>query len=168
MNNYKEISAEELNENPFKLIGKDWLLITAEKDSKVNMMTASWGQVGIMWNKPVVNIFIRESRFTKGFIDNGEIFSLCVLPESLKNVHSITGSKSGRDMDKVKETGLTVEHDGEIPYFSESRLIIECKKLFQQEMPESAYIDKNIFNEQYKNGNLHTQYIAEITKILIK
>ena len=84
----KEIKPEELQDNPFKLIGKDWLLITAEKDDRVNMMTASWGQVGIMWNKPVVNIFIRSSRFTKTFIDSSDTFTLCVLPEErpLKNL----------------------------------------------------------------------------------
>ena len=37
----KEITCEELNENAFDLIGKDWMLFTAKKDGKVNTMTAS-------------------------------------------------------------------------------------------------------------------------------
>lgn len=49
----KEIQAEVLQENAFNMIGKDWLLITAEKDGKVNTMTASWGGIGIMWHKKV-------------------------------------------------------------------------------------------------------------------
>lgn len=164
----KEINPYELNENPFKLIGKDWMLITAEKDNRVNMMTASWGQVGIMWNKPVVNIFIRESRFTKSFIDNGDTFTLCVLPEEFRSVMNLCGSKSGRDMDKVKETGLTVEHDGELPYFAESRLVLECRKLYAQPMPEEAFNVKEIYKVCYPTNDLHTQYICEITKILVK
>ena len=49
----KEIKPEELTKNPFHMIGKEWMLVTAEKDGKVNTMTASWGGVGIMWGKPV-------------------------------------------------------------------------------------------------------------------
>ncbi|MDY4766929.1 MAG: flavin reductase family protein [Treponema sp.] len=164
----KEIKPEELQDNPFKLIGKDWLLITAEKDDRVNMMTASWGQVGIMWNKPVVNIFIRSSRFTKTFIDSSDTFTLCVLPEEFRSAMNLCGSKSGRDTDKVKETGLTVEHDGALPYFKESRLVIECRKLYSQVMPESAFDVKDIYKTAYANNDLHTQYICEITKILSK
>ena len=39
-------------------------------------MTVSWGGTGVLWGKNVVFIFIRESRYTKDFIDNGEFFSL--------------------------------------------------------------------------------------------
>ncbi len=161
-----EIKPEELKDNPFQLIGKDWMLITAEKDSRVNMMTASWGQVGIMWNKPVVNVFIRESRFTKTFIDSGDTFTLCVVPEEYRDALKLCGSKSGRDTDKVKETGLTVEHDGTLPYFAESRLVLECRKLYAQPMPEEAFCVNEIFKTAYPTKDLHTQYICEITKIL--
>lgn len=164
----KEIKPYELSENPFKLIGEDWLLVAAEKENRVNMLTASWGQVGIMWGKPVVNIFIRESRFTKTYIDSGETFTICVLPQELRSVYNFCGSKSGRDFDKVKETRLTVEHDGVFPYFKESRLVIECKKLYGQVLSESAFLDKETYKKWYPTNDLHTQYIAEITKILVK
>lgn len=164
----KEIKPNELKDNPFQLIGKDWMLITAEKDSRVNMMTASWGQVGIMWNKPVANIFIRQSRFTKTFIDSGETFTLCVLPEEYRSALNLCGKKSGRDTDKVKETGLTVKHDNNLPYFAESRIVLECKKLFAQDLPESAFVHEELFKANYPTNDLHTMYICEITKILIK
>lgn len=162
----KEIKPEELSENPFKLIGSDWLLVVAEKEKRVNMLTASWGQVGVMWGKPVVNIFIRQSRFTKTYLDSGETFTLCVLPSEMRDVYNFCGSKSGRDFDKVKETGLSVEHDGQYPYFKESRLVLECKKLYEQIVPESAFLDKELYKKWYPTDDLHTQYIAEITKIL--
>ena len=99
----KEIKPEELTDNPFSLIGNDWMLITAEKDSRVNMMTASWGQLGIMWNKPVVNIFIRESRFTKTFIDSNETFTLCILPEEYRDALKICGSKPAGTQTKYRK-----------------------------------------------------------------
>ena len=162
----KEIKPEELSENPFKLIGSDWLLVVAEKEKRVNMLTASWGQVGVMWGKPVVNIFIRQSRFTKTYLDSGETFTLCVLPSEMRDVYNFCGSKSGRDFDKVKETGLSVEHDGQYPYFKESRLVFECKKLYEQIVSESAFLDKELYKKWYPTDDLHTQYIAEISKIL--
>ena len=70
--NFKEIKPEELKDNPFDLIGKEWMLITAGDERKCNTMTASWGGVGIMWSKPVATANYRDSRFTKEFVDNIE------------------------------------------------------------------------------------------------
>lgn len=69
----KEIKPEELQKNPFQMIGKEWLLVTAEKEGKTNTMTASWGGVGIMWGKPVAYVFTARSVYTKEFIDAGDI-----------------------------------------------------------------------------------------------
>ena len=62
---FTEIKAEELKDNPFDLIGKQWMLITAGNEEKCNTMTASWGGVGIMWGKPTATAYIRDSRYTK-------------------------------------------------------------------------------------------------------
>ena len=72
----KQIKTEELTINPFQMIGKDWLLITAKKGDKVNTMTASWGGVGVMWGKPVAYLVIRDSRYTKEFVDAGDRLSV--------------------------------------------------------------------------------------------
>lgn len=48
---FKEINTDEFSFSPFKVIGKDWMLITAQKDNKVNTMTASWGGLGVMWGE---------------------------------------------------------------------------------------------------------------------
>ena len=46
---FREISVEQLKDNPFTLINKDWMLITAGDGEKHNTMTASWGGVGELW-----------------------------------------------------------------------------------------------------------------------
>lgn len=66
---FTEIKAEELKDNPFDLIGKQWMLITAGNEEKCNTMTASWGGVGIMWGKPTATAYIRDSRYTKSSVD---------------------------------------------------------------------------------------------------
>ena len=51
-------------ENAFDLIGKEWMLVTGGTKENFNMMTASWGGIGYLWNKPVAFIFIRPERAT--------------------------------------------------------------------------------------------------------
>ena len=63
-----KIKPEELHENPFSLIGEDWMLVAASDGSRVNAMTASWGGMGILWNKKVAFVFIRPQRYTKELI----------------------------------------------------------------------------------------------------
>ena len=78
---FTEIKAEELKDNPFELIGKQWMLITAGNEEKCNTMTASWGGVGIMWGKPTATAYIRDSRYTKEFVDREDYFTLAFFGE---------------------------------------------------------------------------------------
>ena len=162
----KEIKLEEWNENPFKVIGKDWMLITAQKDGRTNMMTASWGGFGIMWGKNVVTVYIRPSRFTKEFVDAGEKFSICIMDEKYRKQLNYCGSKSGRNEDKVKTCGFSVEKGDGTVWFKESRLVLICKKLYSQPMEAAALNDEKLNNAMWKD-DLHDMYIAEIEKAFV-
>ncbi|WMM24504.1 flavin reductase [Tissierella sp. MB52-C2] len=168
MTKFKEIRPEEFNYSPFKLIGKDWMLITGEKDGKTNTMTASWGGLGVMWNKNVAYIVIRPQRYTKEFIDNSDSFSLTFFDDSFRETLSYLGTKSGRDEDKIKKSNLTVAHDNNTPYFEEANIAIFCKKLFAQEYKPESFINQELNEKIYPNSDHHTLYIGEITKILIR
>lgn len=168
MSKFNEIAPELLEQSPFKLIGKDWMLITAEKDGKVNTMTASWGGVGVMWAKNVAYIVIRPQRYTKEFVDNSETFSLSFLDNSFKTTLSYLGTKSGRDEDKIKNSHLTVLHTDDIPYFEEANMAILCKKLYAQEFKPECFIAQELNEKWYPDSDYHTLYIAEIIKILVK
>lgn len=168
MTKFKETRPEEFNYSPFKLIGKDWMLITAEKDGKTNTMTASWGGLGVMWNKNVAYIVIRPQRYTKEFIDNSNSFSLTFFDNSFRETLSYLGTKSGRDEDKIKKSNFTVIHDNNIPYFKEANIAIFCKKLFAQEYKPESFIDQELNEKIYPNSDHHTLYIGEVTKILVR
>ena len=103
---YDKLEASDLPDNVIQLIGKEWMLVTAGDESSDNTMTASWGGIGFLWNKPVVYVFIRPERYTFEFIEKSEYFTLSFLGEENRAIHKICGSKSGREVDKVKETGL--------------------------------------------------------------
>ncbi|QUH19779.1 flavin reductase [Alkaliphilus sp. B6464] len=168
MSEFMKVKPEEFNESPFKLIGKDWMLITAEKDGKVNTMTAAWGGFGVMWGKNVAYIVIGPQRYTKEFVDNSATFSLSFFDDSSRKMLSYLGTTSGRDEDKIKKSNLTVIHEDNIPYFEEATKVVLCKKLFAQEYKPESFIYQEINEKWYPNSDHHTLYIAEITKILIK
>ena len=87
--NLIKINPEQIGKTPFELIGKDWMLITAQNGEKTNTMTASWGGFGVMWNKNVAYIVLRPQRYTKEFIDNSETFSLTFFDEKYKTLEDV-------------------------------------------------------------------------------
>ena len=111
MHSFQPMDLSYFNDNPFRLIGKDWMLITAEKDNDVNTMTASWGGMGVMWGKDIVLIAVRESRYTKEFIDGSSTFSLSFFnPDDIKIKEALAflGTVSGRNENKIKKANMKI------------------------------------------------------------
>jgi len=104
---FKEIAPEAVTDNVFTLIGKDWMLITAGTMKSFNTMTASWGGMGIIWGEPVCWCVIRPHRYTYKFMEKSGFFTLAFFEEKYREMLSFCGTKSGKDVNKVKETGLT-------------------------------------------------------------
>ena len=102
MKGFVEIEASNL-ENAIKLIGTDWMLITAADKEKVNTMTASWGCLGVLWNKNVCVAFVRPQRYTYEFIEKADTVSFSFFDEEYRDALRYCGSHSGRGFDKFKE-----------------------------------------------------------------
>ena len=166
MANFTEIAPQDINESAFKLIGKDWMLITAGTLDSFNTMTASWGGLGVIWNKPVCYCVIRPQRHTRGFMDSGDRFTLCFFEEKHRKALEYCGSHSGRDVDKIKATGLTsVKADSGAVYFAEARIVLECRKIYFQDIDPAGFVDPAIA-DNYPDRDYHRMYIGEITKCL--
>lgn len=166
MSNLKEIKPEELTLNPFHMIGKEWMLITAKKEEEVNTMTASWGGVGIMWGKSVAYVVIRPQRYTREFVDASDTLSLSFLGDNYREQLTYLGSTSGRDEDKIAKANLTVATIDSTPYFEEAHTVILGKKLFVQQLDPASFIDKSFDKQWYPDKDYHLLYICEIEKIL--
>lgn len=165
---YKIIKPEKLNENVIKLVSIDWMLVTAGNLINYNCMTASWGGLGHIWNKPVSFVFIRPPRHTYKFVENNEFFTLSFFEEKYREILNICGTKSGRDINKMKDTGLIpFKSKNNSVYFEEARILIECRKLYFQDIEPKNFIDKNII-KHYPNLDFHRMYVAEITEVLVK
>lgn len=157
------------NEDVFRLIGKEWMLITAGTSQHFNTMTASWGGLGWLWNKPVAFIFVRPERYTYEFIESGSRITLSFLSEDHRAVLNLCGSKSGREIDKVKECGLTpLTTDRGAIAFAQSRLTLDCRPLFRSPMQASQFQDQDILSRWYNDkpgGSLHVMYVLEIEDV---
>lgn len=161
----KTIEPNAIKDNFIEMIGKEWMLISAGDKDRFNMMTASWGGAGFLWNKPVVFVFIRPERYTREFVDKTGMFTLSFLGEAHKDAHKICGSKSGREVDKVAATGLTPFFtEAGNPGFEESRLTLECKILYTSRIEKDHFQDSSLYDRWYgaEKGNDHLVYVAEI------
>lgn len=169
MNKFEVSSPEALHGDPFTMIGKEWMLVTAMKQNgDVNTMTASWGGVGILWNKKVAFVFIRPQRYTKEFIDDQEYLTLSFYEESYRKQLSYFGRTSGKDENKVEKAAFhTIKEEG-FAYFEEANTVLKCKKLYAQELKEDCFFYKEIAEKNYPEKDYHTMYIVEIEEVLTK
>lgn len=166
----KETTIETLKaENAIDLIARGWMLVTAGTEDSYNTMTANWGGIGFLWNRNVAFVFVRPERYTHGFIEREKRLTLSFYPEECREVLKICGSKSGRDIDKAAVTGLTPEAlpSGAMT-FSQARLTLDCRRLFESEMEDADFIDRSIVGTWYgEHGGFHTMYVVEIERIYI-
>ena len=166
---FKEVKPEELTMNPFTKIGKEWALISAGDKNKCNTMTVSWGGVGVLWGKNVVYIFIRDSRYTKEFIDNGEFFSMSFFNEKYRDALSYCGKESGRNVDdKFKGAGLTPAFRHNIPYPDEANLVLLCRKMAAVPITEDTFVDPQIMPKWYSDNDMHVMYVGEIIEAVAR
>ncbi|MDR0948460.1 MAG: flavin reductase [Lachnospiraceae bacterium] len=165
---YQEISPYDLHEGACKLIGRDWMLVTAGTPDQVNTMTASWGGLGEMWGKPVAFVVIRPQRYTKEFVDAQDTMSLTFFSPQLRQELTYLGTASGRDEDKIAKAGLHVAFDGATPYFEEAETILIAKKLYASEYRAEDFLVPGLAKEMYPEDDFHTLYICEIQKVLVR
>ena len=163
----KEIAAEAFAESPFKVIGKEWMLVAAEADGKANAMTVSWGGMGVLWGKNVAFVFIRPTRYTKEFIDRADKLTLSVFTEEHRKMMRYFGTVSGRDEDKLAKSGLTVRHENGYTTFAEARVTMECRKLYAQALQSDCFLDKSC-DEKWYDDDYHTMYVVGIEKIRVE
>ena len=162
MHTFQPYPIDMLNMNPFTKIGKEWALISAGDKNKCNTMTVSWGGVGVLWGKNVVYIFIRDSRYTKEFIDNGEFFSMSFFDEKYRDALSYCGKESGRNVDdKFKGAGLTPAFRHNIPYPDEANLVLLCRKMAAVPITEDTFVDPQIMPKWYSDNDMHVMYVIE-------
>ncbi len=168
MHVFQPVNPEDVDDGAFNFSGLNMLITTANGD-KVNSTASKFGGVGRLWDKRVVFIYVRRSRYTREFLDASQEFSVSFLNNTtyrgaLKYMYAV----SGRDEDKIAGARLSVNYDDGIPFIDEADNVITCKVIYKQECSEEGFIDKSINEQFYKDGDYHIMYVGEIKKIMIR
>lgn len=145
------------------------ILMTTKAGDKVNSMVIGWGMVGYNWRKHVFTAVVRESRFTRTLLDANPEFTINIpVGPADKKAIAVCGAKSGRDMDKIAEAGLTLVEPEviSVPGIKEFPLTLECRVIYRQEQDPAGMMPEMIESfypvEESGKRDLHTTYIAEI------
>lgn len=159
------IDLKKLNADPVSLWGSQWLLLCAGDfaGGDYNAMTVAWGSLGVMWHKPYAQVVVRPGRYTYEFMEKYNEWTLSVLPESCRSALNLMGSKSGRDMDKIHDAGLTpcASPTVSAPAFAEAELLLECRTMYRDRMNPALFLDKEI-DMMYPKKDYHIIYYGEI------
>ncbi len=168
MSGYKQIAPDKIPGNIIKMLSEDWMLITAGNNDKFNMMTASWGGIGFLYQKPVAFCFINPARYTYQLMENNDTYTLTFYTEAYRDALKYCGSKSGKDVDKIKGSGLTpITTPTGSKAFSQAWLIIECRKMVSQSLTPESIADKSIKGE-WAGKQMHKMFIGEIINVWVK
>ena len=163
----KTIDFTDLQANAAQLIGKQWMLVSAgSTPENFNCMTASWGGLGFLWNRPVAFVFVRPNRHTHTFIEKEGKLTLSFMPEKYRQDLVFCGRNSGRDVDKMAATSLQpIPTAGGSVGMADADVLLECRVMYSELMSQSAFTDwAEVSPTFYAEDNpLHTMLICEIT-----
>ncbi len=161
-----DIPISEARLNGLRLFD-DWLLLAAGDFAAktYNAMTISWGFMGTLWNRPLVQVVVRPTRYTYGFMEAHDTFTVSAFPAEYRPALDLLGSKSGRDGDKIGESGLTPVASVHVaaPSFAEAELVLECQKTYFADLDRRHFLAGYI-QEHYKE-DYHRFYFGEIIAI---
>jgi flavin reductase (DIM6/NTAB) family NADH-FMN oxidoreductase RutF len=134
-----------------------------------NAMTISWGSMGIIWNRPFVQVVVRPTRYTFEFMNTYDTFTVSAFPEDYRDALNLLGSRSGRDGDKITASGMTPvpSHSVPSPSFAEAELVLECRKLFWQDIDHRHFVEASI-EEHYPKRDYHRMFFGEVVGVFQK
>jgi len=162
------IPFEKLRLNSLQIWDKQWFLLTCgdHATGDFNTMTVAWGSFGTMWHKPFAQIVVRPVRHTFTFLERFPCFTLSAFPKQYKKALGILGTRSGRDGDKIAETGLTpvASRLVDSPAFAEAELVVECRKIYWDDFEPTRFLDPAV-EQEYPEKDYHRIYYGEILAV---
>lgn len=151
--------------NDFSSMVKDGCLLTAGNIESFNTMTIGWAQVGRLWNKEVMTVYVRPNRYTHSFIEDNDYFTLTFFYPSYKKTMSYLGSVSGKDENKVQIAKLNPIQVGLSVGFKEAYTTILCKKIYKSTL-NLANLEDESKKRYYTFGEVHDVYVGEIIEVI--
>ena len=147
--------------DPFKKIGEEWALFGVSAEGESNAMTVSWGEAGVLWNKPIFTVFIRPTRHTYSLAEKTDTATLSFFPEEFKKILSYFGRTSGRDENKLDKLPHKVE--GGVLTFDDATITLVGKKLYYSDIDPKNFVDSSL--ESNYDNDYHRVYVYEIVEV---
>jgi flavin reductase (DIM6/NTAB) family NADH-FMN oxidoreductase RutF len=164
-----DIAPASFKLRPHKAFNNQWFVLTAGDFStrRFNAMTVSWGSIGTIWNKPFVQVVVRPQRHTLRYMETFETFTLCAFRPACRAALNLLGTKSGRDCDKIADSGLTPIASRVVaaPVYQEAELAIECRKIYTQKMDPKGFCADWIDAGNYTERDYHHIFFGEIVAV---
>jgi flavin reductase (DIM6/NTAB) family NADH-FMN oxidoreductase RutF len=164
----KHIEPKQLIVNFVDIWKNQGMLLTCGdfKQGHFNTMTVGWGSLGVMWGKPFVQAVVRPTRYTYEFTEKYDNFTLCAFPKEYRKALTLLGTKSGKDGDKIKESGLSPMESKAVssPCFAEANLILECKKIYWDDFKSDNFLNP-LLDNNYPKRDYHRIYFGEILEV---
>lgn len=183
MKDFEEINIYNFSFNLFDYIDNKWALIVVGNEKENNCMTVSWLSFGILWNYPIVNIYVRPTRFTYQLLEKFDAFSVSFFNEKYRDKLEYCGTRSGRNENKIEKCNFNLNYFSfqgqndnflnnsglneyaKIPYIYESEIVFLCKKIYYQDLDNKNFLIKEI-ESNYNKNDYHRLYIGKILKLL--
>ncbi|MBI4976605.1 MAG: flavin reductase [Spirochaetes bacterium] len=169
MHNLVQITPEDFSGKIFHMIAHEHMLITSGDETGFNTMTASLGMFGMESWKYAATCYVRRATHTFSFLEKNDLFTLSFFGGKYQHeVDRILGVKSGRDGDKIKESGLTPVFLSRTVAFAEATVVMVCRKMYVRDMDTQCYVHADEIPSMYQKGILHRAYTGEIIAMYVK
>lgn len=163
--NLKPVDVKTLSAEVFRVFGENNALLTAGDKTACNTMTIGWCGFGRLWNLPACTVYVRPERYTYQFMEAHDYFTVCILPKEKRQVMAVCGTKSGRDIDKIKMCDLTLRYGtGDAPFFDEAEMVVVCRKLYVQDMKPEHVVDHKAIDNFYEDAGWHRMYVGQVVE----
>ena len=135
-----------------------------------NPMTIGWAQFGVVWGRPVVTVMVRKSRYTHSLMEQAQVFTVSFpRPKQMGKEIAFCGVRSGRDVDKEKEAGLTrlSPRAGGAEAVAGCGIVMECR-IVQKQLLDLDSLDPDFRpkyygdNQALPDGDPHVLYVGEV------
>jgi flavin reductase (DIM6/NTAB) family NADH-FMN oxidoreductase RutF len=158
----KDLDYMEIAEEAIAKIKKGAFL-TVQAGDRLNVMTIGWATFGWIWQKPIMMVAVRSSRHTFGIIEAAEDFTVTIPAGDMAKEIALCGTKSGRDMDKIKQASLQTSKTRKVvsPIIKAQGYHLECRIVYKSAM-DPAYLDQDYDSSLYPQKDYHTLYFGEI------
>ena len=164
----EQISFDQLSVQAHRLWPTQWMLLTSGDFAagQFNTMTVGWGSLGAVWGRPFAQVLVRQIRYTFEFMEQYDTFTLCAFPDRYRKALQLLGAQSGRDRDKIAQTGLTPIASTLVaaPAFAEAELVVECRKIYWDDLDPAHFLDPDIARH-YSHKHYHRIYFGQVVAI---